>query len=87
MTTDNTYPQERLCTVLSYYDYRQYILSRKVYVQFTLIMTRDIIPQERLCTVLSYYDCNQYKIPRNVYVQFLANTSFPVTFMYSTLLL
>jgi hypothetical protein len=49
-------PQECLCTVLSYYDYRQYILPGKVYVQFSLITIK-------------------------------ANTSFPVTFMYSSLLL
>ncbi len=28
-------------TVLTYYDYRQYILPRNVYVQFSLIMTTD----------------------------------------------
>jgi hypothetical protein len=43
------------------------------------------------CTVHSYYDYSQYILPRNVYVQFslitiIANTSFPVTFMYSSLL-
>ncbi len=47
--------------------------------------------QERLCTVLSYYDHRHYILPRNVYVQFslitiIANTSFPVTFMYRSLL-
>ena len=29
------------CTVLSYYDYSQYILPSNVYVQFSLIMTTD----------------------------------------------
>ena len=47
--------------------------------------------QERLCTVLSYYDHRHYILPKNVYVQFslitiIANTSFPVTFMYRSLL-
>ncbi len=48
--------------------------------------------QERLCTVLSYYNYSQQILPRNVYVHFslitiIANTSFPVTFMYISLLL
>ena len=50
-------PQERLCTVLSYYNYSQYILPSNVYVQISLIWLRTIhTPQERLYTVLSYYD-------------------------------
>jgi hypothetical protein len=73
-----THPfQERLCTVLSYYKYNTIHTS-----------------QERLrtCTVLSYYDYSQYILPSNVYVPvsliaIIAKTSFPVTFMYSSLLL
>ncbi len=62
--------QERLCTDLSYYDYSQYILPSNVYV---------------------HYVYGQYILPRNVYVQIslitiIANTSFPETFMYRSLL-
>ena len=58
--------QERLCTVLSYYDYSQYILSRNVYV----------------CTVLSYYDYDysQYILPRNVYVHFCGERRLVIKF-------
>jgi hypothetical protein len=58
--------QERLCTVLSYYDYIQYILSRNVYV----------------CSVLSYYDYDysQYILPRNVYVHFCGERRLVIKF-------
>ena len=58
-----------------------------------LLQLQPIDPsQKRLCTDLSYYNYSQYILPRNVYVQIslitiIANRSFPVTFMYRSLLL
>ena len=67
--------QERLCTDLSYYDYSQYILPRNVCVQFSLITFIANPSQERLCTL-------QFSL-----ITIKANSSFPGTFMSSSLLL
>ncbi len=66
-------PQERLCTVLSYYFYSQYILPRNVYVQFSFI---TIIANTSFPGTFMYSS-----------LLIIANTSFPGTFMYSSLLL
>jgi hypothetical protein len=66
--------------------------GRDMYGRWGYILWDRLCPSmHAFCTVHSYYDYSQYILPRNVYVQFslitiIANTSFPVTFMYSSLL-
>jgi hypothetical protein len=79
--------QERLCTVLFYYDYSQYILPRNVYVQFSLdysqyILPRNVYVQFSLITIIA----NTTFLGTFMYITIIAYTSFSGTFMYSPLL-
>jgi hypothetical protein len=65
------------CTVISYYNYSQYILPRNVCVQLSLI---TIIANTSFLGTFMY-------IVQFSLITFIANTSFQGTFMYRSLLL